>query len=85
MVASPVAHWHLPMRMAVGGGALSKRTESSSRPKETLLASLCDLAMEDLGSVFVKGSPLKIKAKFRLWHPNGLGQIWQLAQVIRGP
>ena len=84
MVASPVAHRRPLAKMAVGGGALSKRMESLSRPKETLSASLCDLAMEDLGSVFVKGSQLGIKAKFRLWHPNGLGQIKGMAQLREG-
>ena len=38
--------------------------------------------MEVLESTFIKGLRPKIKAELRLRRPNGLGQIWQLAQLI---
>ena len=52
------------------------------RDFELLSTPLQQMSMEDLGSVFVKGSQLEIKEKFRLWLPNGLGQILQLTQLM---
>ena len=50
---------------------------------ELLLGPLQGLSMEVLESTFVKGLRHEVKAELRLMRPNGLGQIMELAQLIK--